>query len=257
MSASDYALRRATLADVAALDVLIDHSVRGLGPGYYTPSEIEAGLRHVFGVDTQLVSDGTYYLIEHDGVPLACGGWSGRRTLFGGDQHKSGVDDRLDPALDPARIRAFFVHPGMPAVASAAGCTRSVPPPRVRPASTRWNSWRRCRACRSTGARLRVARTRRGAHAVGATAVHQDDSIDRRRVSNARSDVRPAKTYGGRRANAVENHDAKTSSSLGTDRPAPPSLTNVPDGARARRPGMEDTCHSIARIFRNSVTSCS
>jgi GNAT superfamily N-acetyltransferase len=111
VSASDYALRRATLADVAALDVLIDHSVRGLGPVHYTPNEIEAGLRHVFGVDTQLVSDGTYYVIEHDGAAVACGGWSDRRTLFGGDQHKSGDDGRLDPTLDAARIRAFFVHP--------------------------------------------------------------------------------------------------------------------------------------------------
>lgn len=111
VSTSDYALRRATLADVAVLDVLIDHSVRGLGPGHYTPSEIEAGLRHVFGVDTQLVTDGTYYLIEHHDAAVACGGWSGRRTLFGGDQHKSGADDRLDPSIAPARIRAFFVHP--------------------------------------------------------------------------------------------------------------------------------------------------
>lgn len=111
MNAPGYLLRRATLADVGALDALIDSSVRGLGSGYYTPGEIEAGLRHVFGVDTQLVIDGTYYVIEHDGVPVACGGWSGRRTLFGGDQHKSGTDDRLDPSLAPARIRAFFVHP--------------------------------------------------------------------------------------------------------------------------------------------------
>ena len=139
MNASDYPLRRATLADVAALDILIDHSVRGLGRGYYTPSEIEAGLRHVFGVDTQLVTDGTYYLIEHDGVPVACGGWSGRRTLFGGDQHKSGTDDRLDPSIAPARIRAFFVHPGTPAVDSAAGCMRSAPTPRGPRAFTRWN----------------------------------------------------------------------------------------------------------------------
>jgi GNAT superfamily N-acetyltransferase len=85
--------------------------VRGLGAGYYTPGEIEAGLRHVFGVDTQLVTDGTYFLIEHDGAPVACGGWSGRRTLFGGDQHKSGIDARLDPSRAPARIRAFFVDP--------------------------------------------------------------------------------------------------------------------------------------------------
>jgi GNAT superfamily N-acetyltransferase len=108
---NDYALRLATLGDVEALDVLIDRSVRGLGSDYYTSDQVEAGLRHVFGVDTQLVIDGTYYVIEHDGVPVACGGWSGRRTLFGGERHKSGIDDRLDPSTSPARIRAFFVHP--------------------------------------------------------------------------------------------------------------------------------------------------
>lgn len=111
VSLDPYHLRLATAADVAALEALIDASVRGLGPGYYTPAEIDAGLRFVFGVDTQLVADGTYYLIERDGTPVACGGWSGRRTLFGGDRHKSGDDEALDPGAEPARIRAFFVHP--------------------------------------------------------------------------------------------------------------------------------------------------
>ncbi len=128
MSEDAYTLRLARAADVPALEALIDASVRGLGEGYYTPAEIEAGLRYVFGVDTQLVADGTYFLIEHGeraGAPVACGGWSGRRTLFGGDQHKSGVDARLDPAVDPARIRAFFVHPGScPPRPRAAGSTR-------------------------------------------------------------------------------------------------------------------------------------
>jgi GNAT superfamily N-acetyltransferase len=65
-------------------------------------------------VDTQLVSDGTYYVVDAVGAgegPVACGGWSARRTLYGGDQAKGGEDSRLDPAVDPARIRAFFVHP--------------------------------------------------------------------------------------------------------------------------------------------------
>ena len=97
------------------MDALIDASVRGLGPPHYSPAQVEAGLAHIFGVDTQLVADGTYFVIEavdHETPVLAaCGGWSARRTLFGGDQHKTGVDDRLDPATEPARIRAFFVHP--------------------------------------------------------------------------------------------------------------------------------------------------
>lgn len=66
----------------------------------------------MFGVDSQLLADGTYYVIEAGGTPLACGGWSGRQTLFGGDQAKGTEDQRLDPATDAARIRAFFVHPG-------------------------------------------------------------------------------------------------------------------------------------------------
>ncbi|MCE2900773.1 MAG: GNAT family N-acetyltransferase [Gemmatimonadetes bacterium] len=65
----------------------------------------------MFGVDTQLVDDGTYFVLEADGHPVACGGWSGRQTLFGGDQHKSGTDTPVDPSVMPARIRAFFVHP--------------------------------------------------------------------------------------------------------------------------------------------------
>jgi GNAT superfamily N-acetyltransferase len=94
--------------------VLIDASVRGLAPGYYTDAQIASALRYMFGVDTQLVDDGTYFLFEHEGSPVACGGWSGRQTLFGGDRHKvaAGASDRpVDPATAPARIRAFFVHP--------------------------------------------------------------------------------------------------------------------------------------------------
>lgn len=104
-------LRSATPADVPALEALIARSVRALSAGFYTPAQAEGGLRHVFGVDTQLVADGTYYLIEADGVLAAGGGWSARRTLFGGDQFKHAADAPLDPATEPARIRAFFVDP--------------------------------------------------------------------------------------------------------------------------------------------------
>ena len=105
-------VRLATRADVPALRALISSSVRALGAAYYSPAQIEAALRHVFGVDTQLIDDGTYLIAEDDNRIIACGGWSGRRTLFGGDQHKAGTpDDRLDPSTEPARIRAFFVHP--------------------------------------------------------------------------------------------------------------------------------------------------
>ena len=105
-------LRAATADDVPALRALIDASVRGLSAAHYTSAQIESALRHVFGVDTQLVRDGTYYLAEAGRMPVACGGWSRRRTLYGGDQHKDADDPLLDPATEPARIRAFFVHPG-------------------------------------------------------------------------------------------------------------------------------------------------
>jgi GNAT superfamily N-acetyltransferase len=105
-------LRRATAGDVAALEGLIAESVRALSRGHYTEAQVEGALRHVFGVDTQLIADGTYFVVEAEGRLVAAGGWSGRRTLFGGDRMKAGADPPLDPTRDPARLRAFFVHPG-------------------------------------------------------------------------------------------------------------------------------------------------
>jgi GNAT superfamily N-acetyltransferase len=104
-------VRVATDADVPALRTLIAASVRGLSVGYYTPEQAESALVHVFGPDTQLISDGTYYVVEAGAELVAAGGWSRRRTLYGGDQAKSGADPALDPSAEPARIRAFFVHP--------------------------------------------------------------------------------------------------------------------------------------------------
>lgn len=104
-------LRTAVHADVPALSALIARSGRELSEGFYSPRQAEAIVRHVFGVDSQLIDDGTYFVIEDAGAIVACGGWSRRATLFGGDQHKSGPDPRLDPAVEPARIRAFFVDP--------------------------------------------------------------------------------------------------------------------------------------------------
>ena len=107
-------LRAANLSDVQALNELITASARELSAGFYSADQIDALITHVFGVDTQLIADGTYYLIEdpeHPTGPVAAGGWSYRRTLYGGDQAKSGEDTRLNPSSDAARIRAFFVHP--------------------------------------------------------------------------------------------------------------------------------------------------
>lgn len=106
-------LRIARHADIPRLQGLIGQSGRALSVGYYSPAQAEAITRHVFGVDTQLIDDETYFVVEDDGRLLACGGWSHRRTLFGGDQAKHGPDPLLDPSREPARIRAFFVDPAM------------------------------------------------------------------------------------------------------------------------------------------------
>ena len=104
-------LRLATVDDIPTLKQLIPLSVRELSQGYYTPSQVESALVYVFGVDSQLIADGTYYTAVAGDEIVGCGGWSKRSTLYGGDQMKSREDNLLDPSRDAARIRAFFVHP--------------------------------------------------------------------------------------------------------------------------------------------------
>ena len=108
----EMAIQLALPEDIPAISVLISLSVRELSKGYYTPKQIASGLKYVFGVDTQLIKDNTYYTVLMDKELAACGGWSKRNTLYGGDQHKEKEDPLLDPSLDAAKIRAFFVHPG-------------------------------------------------------------------------------------------------------------------------------------------------
>jgi N-acetylglutamate synthase-like GNAT family acetyltransferase len=107
-----FRLRRARRDDVGALQRLIEDSVRQLGASWYSLEQIASALRFMFGVDTQLIDDGTYYVVQEADRVVAAGGWSARRTLFGGDQWKHGADAPLDPATDAARVRAFFVDPG-------------------------------------------------------------------------------------------------------------------------------------------------
>ena len=104
-------LRLAVAADVPMLTVLIADSVRRLQAGDYTTAQLEGALQSVYGVDTQLVADGTYFVAEVDGAVVACGGWSKRKTLFGADHYAAREDALLDPSRDAAKIRAFFVHP--------------------------------------------------------------------------------------------------------------------------------------------------
>ena len=104
-------IRQAVPSDVPALRVLIDASVRQLQAGDYTPSQLESALETVYGVDSQLIADGTYYAAESDETLVGCGGWSKRKTLYGGDHWTARQDDLLDPRRDAAKIRAFFVDP--------------------------------------------------------------------------------------------------------------------------------------------------
>ena len=121
-------IRLALAVDVPALRLLIEASVRGLQVRDYSAAQLEAALRTVYGVDTQLIADGTYFAAEAvrdsgsdsedqsvgESAPVlvGCGGWSKRKTLYGGDQFAGREDSLLDPARDAAKIRAFFVHPG-------------------------------------------------------------------------------------------------------------------------------------------------
>jgi GNAT superfamily N-acetyltransferase len=116
---NDITLRLATIADIPALRDLIRASALALSEGYYTAAQRDAAIEYVFGVDTALISDGTYFVAEavsevagqERRAICGCGGWSTRRTLFGGDQHKIAHDPQLDPRSDAARIRAFFIAP--------------------------------------------------------------------------------------------------------------------------------------------------
>jgi len=124
-------IRRAVVAEIPVLRELIEASVRGLQTQDYTPAQMEGALETVFGVDSQLIEDGTYFVAEarvaegqsktekNSGAKNAeavwkiagCGGWSKRKTLYGSDHWMGREDALLDPKRDAAKIRAFFVHP--------------------------------------------------------------------------------------------------------------------------------------------------
>jgi GNAT superfamily N-acetyltransferase len=106
-----FSIRLAREEDVPALEILIPLSVRTLQAPFYSAEQMEAAIGPVFGVDQQLIRDGTYFVSEASGEIVGCGGWSRRRAVFGGDRDRAGEDAALDPNHDPARIRAFFVHP--------------------------------------------------------------------------------------------------------------------------------------------------
>lgn len=104
-------IRKATLNDRDAIQRLIAESARMLSRQHYNEVQIEAAIKTVFGVDTDLIDDGTYFVVESSGTLVGCGGWSRRKTLFGGDQYPSREAGYLEPESEPAKIRAFFIHP--------------------------------------------------------------------------------------------------------------------------------------------------
>jgi len=109
-------IRRAIPPDIPVIEDLIDLSVRTLQRQDYSQAQIESALGTVLGVDSALIADGTYFVLEaisDGGKPaiVGCGGWSRRKTLFGGDRASGREDGLLDPLQDSAKIRALFVHP--------------------------------------------------------------------------------------------------------------------------------------------------
>jgi predicted N-acetyltransferase YhbS len=107
----DWPLRMAREEDAPALERLIEHVTRTSLARCYSEAQLAAALGPVFGLDRQLVRDRTYFVVEDAGEIIACGGWSKRLAVYGGDRERAGADAELNPATDAARVRAFFVHP--------------------------------------------------------------------------------------------------------------------------------------------------
>lgn len=108
---SPFTHRLATPADLDALRAVMALAIAELQRGFLTPDQIAAS-NAVMGLDTQLIADGTYFIVEADGAIAGCGGWSHRATLYGGDHSKDLRDPApLDPTIDAARIRAMYTHP--------------------------------------------------------------------------------------------------------------------------------------------------
>lgn len=105
-------IRKAVLKEVAEIERLIAESVSGLSREDYSARQIELSIKSVFGVDSELISDGTYFVAEADGKIVGCGGWSKRKTLYGASSYAhSRESGMLDSKTDAAKIRAFFIHP--------------------------------------------------------------------------------------------------------------------------------------------------
>jgi len=102
--------RLATPADIDELRGLVEAAIRELQQPFLSNGEIESS-RTIMGLDTQLIDDGTYFVVEAGGRIVGCGGWSRRATLYGGNQTPGRSLALLDPTCDPARVRAMYTHP--------------------------------------------------------------------------------------------------------------------------------------------------
>jgi GNAT superfamily N-acetyltransferase len=103
-------MRLAVTSDALQISALMEASIRAIFPAYYDPRQVESGVEHIGHLDMQLIEDGTYFVHEADGEIVACGGWSRRNKLFAGRGDADDDERRLDPAVEPARVRAMFVR---------------------------------------------------------------------------------------------------------------------------------------------------
>jgi len=105
-------LRPATLADAEAIDALMKGSIAAIFPAFYDQTQTASSIVHIGHVDRTLIEDGTYFVIEEPGDrrPIACGGWSRRAKLFTGTAAAADDERVIDPATEPARVRAMFVR---------------------------------------------------------------------------------------------------------------------------------------------------
>lgn len=106
----DLAHRLAVRADLPHLAELMNAAIGELQKPFLTAAQI-ASSRAIMGLDTQLIDDGTYFVVTQGGVLAGCGGWSRRATLYGGDRSPGRDAALLDPAKEPARVRAMYTHP--------------------------------------------------------------------------------------------------------------------------------------------------
>ncbi|MEO9893266.1 GNAT family N-acetyltransferase [Aurantibacter sp.] len=108
----DFKFRKANFKDIDELEKLIEISAKSINSSYYSELEINAALGNAWTVDKQLILDETYWVVEtQNGKLIGCGGWSKRRLLFGKSESLNFSESKLNPDIEPARIRAFFVHP--------------------------------------------------------------------------------------------------------------------------------------------------